>query len=101
MKVYAWLIDFAHFRENCPTGIIPEWMQKVTQHNGMIQYHQVRYGVGHYSGYPKIIDKNTSNLFLHVDPMYNNDVFFRIWLKFFGGTREHELWSLRNILSNV
>ena len=26
-KVYAWLIDFAHFRENCPTGIIPEWMQ--------------------------------------------------------------------------
>ena len=33
MKVYAWLIDFALFlRENCPTGIILEWMQKVTQH---------------------------------------------------------------------
>ena len=31
MRVYAWLIDFAHFRENCPTGIITEWMQKVTQ----------------------------------------------------------------------
>ena len=26
MKVNAWLIDFAHFRENCPTGIIPEWL---------------------------------------------------------------------------
>ena len=38
MRVYAWLIDFAHFRENCPTGIIPEWMQKVTQQNGIIQY---------------------------------------------------------------
>ena len=38
MKVYAWLIDFAHFWENCPTGIIPEWMQKVTQHSGIIQY---------------------------------------------------------------
>ena len=37
MKVYAWLIDFARFRENCPTGIIPEWMQKVTQHNEIIQ----------------------------------------------------------------
>ena len=37
MKVYAWLIDFAHFRRNCPTGIIPEWMQKVTQHNGITQ----------------------------------------------------------------
>ena len=36
MKVYAWWIDFAHFRENCPTGVIPEWMQKVTQHNGII-----------------------------------------------------------------
>ena len=23
---HAWLIDFAHFRENCPTGIIPEWL---------------------------------------------------------------------------
>ena len=39
MKVYAWLIDFARFRENCPTGIIPEWMRKVTQHNGIIQYY--------------------------------------------------------------
>ena len=38
MKVYAWLIDFAHFRENCPTGVIPEWMQKVTRHNGIIQW---------------------------------------------------------------
>ena len=38
MNVYAWLIDFAHFRENCPTGIIPEWMRKVTQHNGIKQY---------------------------------------------------------------
>ena len=37
MKVYAWLIDFAHFRENCPTGIIPEWMQKVTHQNGIKQ----------------------------------------------------------------
>ena len=26
MEVYAWLIDFAHFRKNCPTGIIPEWL---------------------------------------------------------------------------
>ena len=34
------LIDwFAHFRENCPTGIIPEWMQKVTQHNEIMQEH--------------------------------------------------------------
>ena len=33
------LIDwFAHFRENCPTGVIPEWMQKVTQHEGIILY---------------------------------------------------------------
>ena len=32
------MIDFAHFRENCPTGIIPEWMQKVTRHNGIIQH---------------------------------------------------------------
>ena len=32
-----WLI-FAHFRENCPTGVIPEWMQKVTRHNGIKQY---------------------------------------------------------------
>ena len=38
MRVYAWLIDFVHFRENCPTGIIPQWMQKVTRHNGIIQY---------------------------------------------------------------
>ena len=38
MKVYAWLIDLTRFRENCPTGIIPEWMQKVTQHNGIVQY---------------------------------------------------------------
>ena len=37
MKFYAWLIDFIDFRENCPTGVIPEWMQKVTQHNGIIQ----------------------------------------------------------------
>ena len=33
-----WLINFAHIRENCPTGIIPECMPKVTQHNGMRQY---------------------------------------------------------------
>ena len=38
MEVYAWLIDFAHFWENGPTGIIPEWMQKVNQYNGLIQY---------------------------------------------------------------
>ena len=38
MKVYAWLIDFAHFRKDCPMGIIPEWMQKVTRHNGIMQY---------------------------------------------------------------
>ena len=38
MTVHAWLIDFAHFWENCPTGVIPEWMQKVTEHNGKIQY---------------------------------------------------------------
>ena len=38
MKVYAWLIDFAHFRKNCPTGIIPEWMHKVTEHNRMTQH---------------------------------------------------------------
>ena len=38
VKVYDWLIDFAPLRENCPTGIIPEWMQKLTQHNGMMQY---------------------------------------------------------------
>ena len=37
MEVYAWLINFAHFRENCPMGIIPEWMQKVTPHNEIIQ----------------------------------------------------------------
>ena len=37
MEVYAWLIDFAPFRENCPTGIFPEWMQKVTRRNGTIQ----------------------------------------------------------------
>ena len=39
MKVHAWLIDFAHFRENCPTGIIPKWRQKVTQHYGIIKYY--------------------------------------------------------------
>ena len=38
MKVHAWLIDFAPFRENCPTGIIPESKQKVTPHNGIAQY---------------------------------------------------------------
>ena len=38
MKGYAWLIDFAHFRGNCPTGLIPEWMQKVTRQNGTIQH---------------------------------------------------------------
>ena len=31
MKVCAWLIDFAHFRENCPPAMISEWMQ----HNGI------------------------------------------------------------------
>ena len=38
---YAWLIDFAHFRENCPTGLIPEWMQKVTEHDGIMQYNSI------------------------------------------------------------
>ena len=37
IKVYAWLIDFAHFWENCPTGMISGWVQNVTQHNGIIQ----------------------------------------------------------------
>ena len=44
MKVYAWLIALARFRENCPTGIIPEWKQKVTPHNGMIQYLWPKWG---------------------------------------------------------
>ena len=34
MKVYAWLIDLIHRRENCPTGMISGRVQKVTQHNG-------------------------------------------------------------------
>ena len=38
MKVHAWLVDFAHCRENCPTGMISGWVRKVTQHNGVIQY---------------------------------------------------------------
>ena len=38
MTVYAWLIDFGHFRENSPTGIISEWTRKVTEHNEIIQY---------------------------------------------------------------
>ena len=38
MKVYAWLIDLIHRRKNCPTGMISGWVQKVTQHNGIIQY---------------------------------------------------------------
>ena len=57
MKVYAWLIDFTRFRENCPMGIISEWMQKVTQHNGIIQYHGYTWSwagkvcrAGHFSG---------------------------------------------------
>ena len=37
MKVYAWLIDFAHFWGNCPTDMIPEWRRKVTWHNGIVQ----------------------------------------------------------------
>ena len=41
MEVYAWLIDFAHVRKNCPTGIIPEWMQKVTRYDEMIQWMSV------------------------------------------------------------
>ena len=44
MEVHAWLIDFAQFRENCPTGIIPKWMQKVTQHNGIMQY-SLKHGI--------------------------------------------------------
>ena len=40
LRLNDWLI-FRICRENCPTGIIPEWMQKVTQHNGvMIQVHK-------------------------------------------------------------
>ena len=42
IKVYAWLVDFAHFREKCPTGIISEWMQKVTWQNGIIHYNVVK-----------------------------------------------------------
>ena len=38
MKVYAWLIDLIHRRKNCPTGMIPGWVQKVTEHRGTIQY---------------------------------------------------------------
>ena len=37
MKVYAWLIDLIHRRRNCPMGMISGWVQKVTQHNGIIQ----------------------------------------------------------------
>ena len=37
MKIYAWLIDLIHRRKNCPAGMISGWVQKVTQHNGMIQ----------------------------------------------------------------
>ena len=53
MKVYAWLIDFAHFRENCPTGIIPEWMQKVTEHDGIIQYKKLHDGASRRSITPQ------------------------------------------------
>ena len=38
MKVQAWLIDLIHRRKNCPTGMISEWVQKVTEHSGTIQY---------------------------------------------------------------
>ena len=39
MKVYAWLIDrFNPPSENCPTGMISGWVQKVTEHRGTIQY---------------------------------------------------------------
>ena len=34
MKVHVWLIDFTHFRENCPTGVI----SRVTEHNGIMQH---------------------------------------------------------------
>ena len=39
MKVYAWLIDLIHCQENCPTGMISGWVQKVTEHRGTIQIH--------------------------------------------------------------
>ena len=38
MKVYAWLIDLIHRRKNFPTGMISGWVQKVTEHQGTIQY---------------------------------------------------------------
>ena len=38
MKVYAWLIDLIHRLKSCPTGMISGWVQKVTQHNGIVQY---------------------------------------------------------------
>ena len=42
MKVYAWLIDLIHRRKNCPTGMISGWVQKVTRHNGTLQYYSWR-----------------------------------------------------------
>ena len=36
-KVHAWLIDLIHRRENCPTGMISGWVQKVTEHRGTIK----------------------------------------------------------------
>ena len=38
MKVYPWLIDLIHRRKNGPTGMISEWVQKVTEHRGAIQW---------------------------------------------------------------
>ena len=43
MEVYAWLIDLIHRGKNCPTGMISGWVQKVTQHNGIIQNQGTNY----------------------------------------------------------
>ena len=39
-KVCAWLIDLIHRRKNCSTGMISGWVQKVTEHRWVIQYHE-------------------------------------------------------------
>ena len=39
-----WLINSIHRRKNCPTGMISGWVQKVTQHNGII--HKIQSNLG-------------------------------------------------------
>ena len=38
MKGHAWLIDLIHCWENCPTGMLSGWVQKVIEHCGTVQY---------------------------------------------------------------